>query len=220
MRNLVIGDIHGCYQTFEKLLKKVELSKSDNLYILGDMINRGKRSKDVLNLIIKKKEKGFNIFPIRGNHEQMVINLNDESPSLIKKYATYYNSEDLLNSRGYFKNKYIVFLKKLPFYIETDNNIFVHAALDLTCDNIFENKHFMLYSKHQRGNTKKLKEKRLIHGHIPKKLESIKKHIKEKTSIIGIDNGCIFGSKRKSYGNLICLDANNLDIFTQNNIDE
>jgi len=220
MRNLVIGDIHACFKTFKKLLEKVELSKNDKLYILGDLINRGKRSKDVIDFIIKKQEEGYKIFPIRGNHEQMVLNLINESRFLIEKYTLYYKSSDLLNSRGKFKKKYIDFFNDLPFYIETDNSIFVHAALDLTRDNIFDNKDFMLYSRHQRGKTKRLNGKKLIHGHVPEPLDEIKNNVNNKSQIIGIDNGCIFGSKRKSYGKLVCIDADNLDIFTQKNVDE
>jgi serine/threonine protein phosphatase 1 len=45
MRVFVISDIHGNDNLFRKSLKKVELKESDKVFILGDIIDRGKNSK-------------------------------------------------------------------------------------------------------------------------------------------------------------------------------
>jgi serine/threonine protein phosphatase 1 len=219
MRNLAIGDIHGCYHSFKKLLEKVKLSKDDNLYILGDMINRGNYSSMVINYILKKQEKGYNIFPIKGNHEQMFINLINESPALIKKYTKYYKSKDLLKDDGTLKTKCADFISSLPFYLENKNSIFVHAALDLTRKDIFENTDFMLYSRFQRGSEKQLKGKRLFHGHVPTKYEQLKQKIENDEQIIGIDCGCVMGNTRNGYGRLICIDTDTLELFSVKKID-
>ena len=50
-RRLVITDIHGCAKTFKKLLDKVGLNENDQLFLLGDYINRGP-SKQVIDKII------------------------------------------------------------------------------------------------------------------------------------------------------------------------
>jgi len=183
------------------------------------MINRGEHSNKVIDDIIKKQEEGYNIFPIRGNHEQLFINLIDEPAELLNKYAKYYKSQNLINKQGKIKTKYLKFLLNLPYYLENENCIFVHAALDLTRDDIFANKHFMVYSRFQRGNKKKLNGKRLIHGHLPQNYNLIKENIKNKSSIIGIDNGCIFGDRKKEMGRLICLDTDLLETISVKNID-
>jgi serine/threonine protein phosphatase 1 len=73
-RRLAISDIHGCYNTFDSLLQTIGLSKeNESLYILGDMINRGKHSKKVIKKILSLQNQGYSIFPLRGNHEQFVI---------------------------------------------------------------------------------------------------------------------------------------------------
>lgn len=36
-----VSDIHGCYNKYQKLLKKINFGSNDTLYILGDVINRG-----------------------------------------------------------------------------------------------------------------------------------------------------------------------------------
>ena len=37
----VISDIHGNYDLFMELLKKIKLSGKDTLYVLGDVVDRG-----------------------------------------------------------------------------------------------------------------------------------------------------------------------------------
>jgi serine/threonine protein phosphatase 1 len=77
----------------------------------------------------------------------------------------------------------------------------------------------MVYSRFQRGNTKKLHGKRIIHGHIPQKLNQIKDNIAKQNCIIGIDNGCILGDKKKGFGRLICLDTDSMKTYSVKNID-
>jgi len=73
-RLFVIGDIHGCFNTFQILLEqKIRLIKSDKIILLGDYIDRGIQSKEVINYIIDLQAKGFDIIPLLGNHEAMLL---------------------------------------------------------------------------------------------------------------------------------------------------
>ena len=65
----VIGDVHGYFSTLQSLVEKLELNENDAVVILGDLIDRGPSSADVVNYV-KSTE---NIHSIRGNHEQMMI---------------------------------------------------------------------------------------------------------------------------------------------------
>ena len=53
MRKIVISDIHGCLNSFKALLYKIVYSKRDELYLLGDFIDRGPDSKGVIDYIWK-----------------------------------------------------------------------------------------------------------------------------------------------------------------------
>ena len=73
-KRYVISDIHGCYNTFKRLVEEViGLTKSDWLFLLGDYIDRGPSSKDVLDYILDLKESGYSLFPLRGNHEDDLL---------------------------------------------------------------------------------------------------------------------------------------------------
>jgi serine/threonine protein phosphatase 1 len=53
---------------------KIKISKSDELYFLGDIIDRGKHSKQVLDFLDRfGNPQGYQIKPIKGNHEEYFI---------------------------------------------------------------------------------------------------------------------------------------------------
>ncbi len=69
MSKYVIADIHGEYDMFLKLLNKIELKDSDELYILGDVVDRGPHP---IKTLLKLMEMP-NVIPIVGNHELMAL---------------------------------------------------------------------------------------------------------------------------------------------------
>ncbi len=87
----VMSDIHGCYDMYERMLKKISFSKEDVLYILGDVVDRGPNGMKIL-LNIGKRE---NVILFRGNHDHQaeillsnLYRLEDEncSKELLKVY--------------------------------------------------------------------------------------------------------------------------------------
>ena len=65
----VIADIHGEYDKFMEMLKKIRLSDQDTLYILGDVVDRGPHPVRVLRKLMEMP----NVVPIVGNHELMAM---------------------------------------------------------------------------------------------------------------------------------------------------
>jgi serine/threonine protein phosphatase 1 len=47
-RTFVVGDVHGCSKTFNRLLDVIGLEPTDTLYLLGDYIDRGPDSRGVI----------------------------------------------------------------------------------------------------------------------------------------------------------------------------
>ena len=66
----VCSDIHGALNKFEKMLKKINFNDSDTMYILGDVIDRGKKPIDLLLKIMDMP----NVILLMGNHEYMMLN--------------------------------------------------------------------------------------------------------------------------------------------------
>jgi bis(5'-nucleosyl)-tetraphosphatase (symmetrical) len=72
MSAYVIGDVHGCFDQFIRLLKKIDYdSTKDQIILTGDLVNRGPKSLAVLNYCMADK----NITTVLGNHDLYLLYL-------------------------------------------------------------------------------------------------------------------------------------------------
>ena len=70
-RLIAIGDVHGCVHALDTVLEAIEPAADDRLVFLGDLIDQGKESREVLERIIELERK-CEVVLIRGNHEEMM----------------------------------------------------------------------------------------------------------------------------------------------------
>lgn len=71
MADYAIGDIQGCYHSFQALLKSIAFQpKTDSLWLVGDLINRGSGSLEVLRWCYQHQQ---NIQTVLGNHDLHAI---------------------------------------------------------------------------------------------------------------------------------------------------
>jgi len=124
----VICDIHGCYHTLVELYNKIIKKYPDlKVYSVGDLIDRGNNSCDVMEFVIEKK---IEFTP--GNHEYMFYNFFKEPSSVFARSWVFNGSEATLES--YEDNEEKVFshidvIKKAPFYINTQDCFISHAGI-------------------------------------------------------------------------------------------
>ncbi|MGE0529553.1 MAG: metallophosphoesterase family protein [Bdellovibrionales bacterium] len=69
---LAIGDIHGCFQALLTLEQLVPFGPADQLITLGDYVDRGPKSREVLDWLIARNEQG-RLIALRGNHDIMMM---------------------------------------------------------------------------------------------------------------------------------------------------
>ncbi len=221
-----IADIHGCSKTFETLLLRANLNKSDTLYLLGDYVDRGPDSCGVLTLVMGLMESGYDVRPLRGNHEEMMLStykqdhcsgsewwtdswLSEWGVEVIKSFSV----RDLTD----IPDKYWNFLDSLPLVEEISDYIFVHASLDATkSDPVRETgRHSMLWdnSWHRGG----VKGKILVSGHVVSPLHKI--HASIQTGHILLDNGCCLPYEN-GLGNLVMLNLDTKETIIQALVDE
>lgn len=142
---LIIPDLHGRYDLLEKLINKYSLD--DYYYIqLGDMIDRGTGSKDIIKKFKELNEKGLAEVSL-GNHEELFLdfleypsqegifyfdNGGDKTVnSFLDEKVAYKKDMKIISNE--INEKYkdeIQFLKELPNYIVKGKWVFVHAGVD------------------------------------------------------------------------------------------
>jgi len=71
-RILVFGDIHGCATALKTLLSEVQPKPDDLVITLGDYVDRGPASYEVLEILIHFYKQGI-LVPLRDNHEMGII---------------------------------------------------------------------------------------------------------------------------------------------------
>ena len=128
----VMSDLHGEYRLFVALMKKIHFSTKDRLYICGDVIEKGPQSVK----LIKKLLSLPNVYIIRGNHEDAFIQYYH---SLMAETDDFYfvlsKLREYIQGDGHLLDwETIDAIENLPYYIETDSFICVHAGLMLTED--------------------------------------------------------------------------------------
>ena len=128
-----VSDIHGEYGLFMKLLEKISFSEKDEMYILGDVIDKGPSSVKLLKFVLSQP----NMHMILGNHEFDFLKYYRSQ----KAGSTGSYSGLLPMLRDYFKDgelldmETVEALDKLPFYIIERDFIGVHSGLPLDSEN-------------------------------------------------------------------------------------
>ena len=135
-RTLVMSDIHGMADELFLLLDGIRYKHTvDRLIVLGDYIDRGPNSKDILDYFIKlKKSAGKKLVLLRGNHEDLCIKAFHDKPVFGHDAVSLWHEnggDATLKSFGEANlSKYITFLGKLPVFAEMDEYIFVHGGVN------------------------------------------------------------------------------------------
>ncbi|MFD1129039.1 metallophosphoesterase family protein [Paenibacillus sp. MER 78] len=213
---MVISDIHGCYDEFNALLHTANyISEQDKLILLGDYVDRGPNSKEVLNQIIQLHQE-YGVVTLKGNHDQLFLDamLLQEDDRWLKNggYQTiesymgvsyfedhHFNKNAYKEAKAYIMEHYpqhLEFLQSLPYYYETDTHLFVHAGINpFYADFKEQPEEDFIWIRELFHHHPTNLDKPVIFGHTPTV------HLHETASIwfqedkIGIDGACAYGKQ-------------------------
>jgi len=204
---IIYGDLHGCLEEFKELRAKVNPSSNDQEIIIGDILDRGLYSNEVLEYVREN-----NILSILGNHENKYVRYKKHEDNFLQtsKKNPMNLSDDKLEIFNKLSIEDFKYLESLPYFIKIDNLTLVHAGLTNKIDlntakkkelekvlwirTLDENQKTLglnddnpsakFWSEYYDGN-----QGIVIYGHEPFEEIKIDKYS------IGIDTGCVYGNK-------------------------
>lgn len=113
-RTYIVGDIHGCIDELNELLKVISFSKNDLLISVGDNIDRGPDSVGTIKKLIE-----INAISVKGNHEN--------------KFLRWYRGNKYLDEQKFyskFSDEEVKYIANMPLYYKINSeNIIIHAGM-------------------------------------------------------------------------------------------
>ncbi len=197
MKTCVIGDIHGCLHSLTNLLAMV-VNRADTLVFLGDYIDRGPESRQVITTLLQlKKNPDLRLVFLKGNHEFMFYNYltgADRSIFLrvggLQTLASYSISpkqnDTLLN---YLPPEHRYFFESLVLTHEDRHGIYVHAGLQPGVHLSRQSRDWCLWARDRFIRSSFDFGKPVIFGH------TVFSEPLVESNKIGIDTGAVYGGR-------------------------
>jgi serine/threonine protein phosphatase 1 len=204
-RLFAIGDIHGCPDELAAILKSIAPGPTDTVVFVGDYVDRGPSSHDVIEQLLELRRGAAEIVFLKGNHEDMMLSFlgfpghygesflfNGGSQTL----DSYGVSEDTLESAiEFLPAPHLEFLHGLASSYHRPPYLFVHAGIsparqleEQAVEDMLWIRQEFIFNVHQIGAT-------VVFGHTPMRAVMVDLPYK-----LGIDTGLVYGGK------LTCLE--------------
>ncbi len=217
---IAIGDIHGCLEPLEKLVDK--LPHEDELVFLGDYVDRGPQSAQVIDYI-KDLSNKRSCRLLLGNHEELMVKAIQDDKAIplwlynggdatLKSYGP--STGDWVDSkdRSALLPGFMEFFRTLTLYHEDESAIYVHAGIDVSIENMAEQDSEVLLWIRDKffRNSAKWRGKPIVFGHTPTRTMGLDPgSIFKMGAFYGIDTGCVYG------GHLTGIDTTTFELYQE-----
>lgn len=212
-RTFVIGDIHGCADEVDCLLRALQPGAGDTLCFLGDYIDRGPASRQVVDRLLELRDGPARCVFLRGNHEDMLIDFlglegghygesfleNGGAPTLRSYGLAPRRSKDLVAE---LPPGHLRFFTELEFTAELGNTLCVHAGLRPGFPLARQQPEDMCWIREDFFGHPHDFGKLVLYGHTPRRQVEIAPPYR-----IGLDTGLVYG------GSLSCLHLEQAELW-------
>lgn len=211
-KTFAISDIHGCYDELMSLYKKLPIDpEKDRMVFCGDYIDRGHKSREVVQQLIDWKKKYPHWVMLYGNHEDLMLDALMYGGKIYDSFDLWFNQggrqtyysylpkdltryERAISSvKDTISREHLEWLAALPRFFEDENYIYVHGGLkpgkkpeETDSQDLIWIRDEFLDSDYDWG-------KKVVHGHTPSK--GLIPVIKDNR--IGIDTAVCYGALNK-----------------------
>lgn len=198
-RVIAIGDIHGCFDDFQELLKICQWNhEKDILVLAGDLIDRGPKIKETLHWVRTTP----NVFTILSNHEDKLLRYLKGAKVSIGSMK-----ETIEQCGSYLDDGLRDWLESLPCILKFDDNKYlVHAGINPNFPIDKQKKEFCMYARHFNSERNTFADhsagmwwehpnrggEQIFFGHQPMANPIAGPHI-------ALDGGCVFGEELRAW---------------------
>ncbi|HEY3417427.1 MAG TPA: metallophosphoesterase [Armatimonadota bacterium] len=188
IESIAIGDIHGMADLLDALL--AQLPRDGELVFLGDYIDRGPDSKQVLERLLRLREERPCRF-LRGNHEDMALSVHEGERRMEKSWMANGGVATLESFGGMMPEEYLAFLRDTLTFSRSAEWIFVHGGLLPGLEPEEMKPHDCFWVREPFLSSTYRWSQRVIHGHTPTSTGT--PDICDNR--INIDTGAVYGGK-------------------------
>lgn len=208
-RVYAVGDIHGRSDLLTRLLRAIEEDGANGparrvLVLLGDYVDRGAESRQVLDILLQGMPVGFVVVPLMGNHEDLMLEFLDGDPhgavwlpngglATLKSYGVDVMMGPSISAAvsGSLRQRFadaisdahVRLLRSLRFFHEEGDYLFVHAGVRPEVPLDRQDPHDLMWIRREFLNWEEPLGRVVVHGH------TIREEPELRSNRIGIDTG-------------------------------
>lgn len=202
-----IGDLHGCPDELEVLLEHLKPGADDELVFLGDYVDRGTGSRQLVDRLLRLHDDGLRAVFLRGNHEDMLLDYlglpgqNGDSYLLNGGQPTLESYGVSLTAKGraaaaLIPPEHVQFLLDLRWTHVDGDYLFVHAGIRPGVALSEQDEQDLIWIREEFFTRAHDLPYTVVFGHTP--------HRQARITLpyhIGLDTGLVYGNK------LTCFDV-------------
>ena len=228
VRVYAVGDIHGRSALLKKMLEAIAQDAAEHPtnsiveIFLGDYVDRGMQSREVIDLLLAAPPKGHERMCLMGNHEDTLLRFL-QSPPILREWANFggyatlasygiaipesASPETLSILRDRFQRSlpaaHDMFLRNLPLTHIVGDYLFVHAGILPKLPLAEQKREHLLWIRDPFLRHKEPFDYYVVHGHTPVEAPDIHSHRANlDISAAAVNSLCcmvIEGSDRRSF---------------------
>jgi len=183
----VIGDIHGCLRPLQRLLAKISPQPGDEVIFIGDYIDRGPESREVVEHLLGLS---YRCVFLMGNHEKMLLDyLDGTDPGIYLSNGGQATLESYGGDFVKIPQAHLNFFRSLRPMYETSGYLFVHAGIRPMVPLDKQEVDDLMWIRQEFFQFIGRFPKPVVFGHTPLR------QVLLTPDRIGIDTGCVYGGK-------------------------
>ena len=183
----VIGDIHGCLLPLQRLLAKISPKPGDEVIFIGDYIDRGPESREVVEHLLGLS---YRCVFLMGNHEKMLLDyLDGTDPGIYLSNGGQATLESYGGDFAKIPPAHLNFFRSLRPMYETSGYLFVHAGIRPMVPLDKQEVDDLMWIRQEFFQFIGRFPKPVVFGHTPLR------QVLLTPDRIGIDTGCVYGGK-------------------------